>query len=104
MRKALTPTEIEDVLRAHPEWKLLDGKLVRDWTFSNFIEAMVFVNQIATIAEDAGHHPDIDIRYNHVQLALITHDAGGITERDATMAGRITAELASHLSPSPTKI
>lgn len=92
MRKALTAPEIEDVLRAHPEWKLSDGKLVREWTFGNFVEAMAFVNRIAAIAEDAGHHPDIDIRYNGVLLALVSHDAGGITERDAAMAARITAE------------
>lgn len=96
MKKALTSTEIEDVLRAHPEWKLKDGKLVREWTFRDFLEAMAFVNRIAAIAEEANHHPDIDIRYNRVLLSLISHDAGGITERDATMAGRITAELASH--------
>lgn len=101
MKKALSSSEIEDVLRAHPEWKLKDGKLAREWTFADFVEAMAFVNRIATIAEDAGHHPDIDIRYNHVTLALVSHDAGGITERDAAMAARITAELASH--PASTK-
>lgn len=94
MKKALTPAEIEDVLRAHPEWMLRDGKLIREWIFSDFPAAIAFVNRIAAIAEDAGHHPDIDIRYNHVTLALISHDMGGITERDATMAARITAELA----------
>jgi 4a-hydroxytetrahydrobiopterin dehydratase len=99
MKKALTGTEIEDVLRAHPEWKLKDGKLEREWTFGNFVEAMAFVNRVATIAEDAGHHPDIDIRYNHVLLALVSHDAGGITERDAVMAARISAELASASQP-----
>lgn len=104
MKKALTTTEIEDVLRAHPEWKLKDGKLEREWVFSNFVEAMAFVNRIAAIAEDAGHHPDIDIRYNHVWLALVSHDAGGITERDAVMAARISAELASHSNPSPTQV
>ncbi|GGG71489.1 4a-hydroxytetrahydrobiopterin dehydratase [Edaphobacter dinghuensis] len=96
MKKALTSTEIEDVLRAHPEWNLKDGKLVREWTFRDFPEAVAFVNRIAAIAEEANHHPDIDIRYNRVLLSLISHDAGGITERDATMAARITAELASH--------
>ncbi|MEO8737545.1 MAG: 4a-hydroxytetrahydrobiopterin dehydratase [Edaphobacter sp.] len=95
MNKALTAMEIEDVLRAHPEWKLKDGKLVREWTFSNFLGAIAFVNRIAAIAENAGHHPDIDIRYNHVLLALISHDAGGITQKDAVMAARISAELAA---------
>jgi putative nucleotidyltransferase with HDIG domain len=104
MKKALTAAEIEDVLRAHPEWQLKDGKLVREWIFGNFVEAMAFVNQVAAIAENAGHHPDIDIRYNHVTLALVSHDAGGITERDAVMAGRISAELANHSNPPPVEI
>lgn len=101
MKKALTATEVEDVLRAHPEWKLKDAKLEREWIFPNFVEAIAFVNRVATIAEDAGHHPDIDIRYNHVLLSLVSHDAGGITERDAVMAGRLSAELAHHPT-SPT--
>jgi len=100
MKKALTATEVEDVLRAHPEWKLKDGKLEREWILSNFVEAIAFVNRIAAIAEDAGHHPDIDIRYNHVVLSLVSHDAGGITERDAVMAARISAELASPSNPA----
>lgn len=103
MKKVLAQNEVDDVLRANPEWKVQDGKLVREWTFSNFVEAIAFVNHIAAIAEDAGHHPDIDIRYNRVQLSLISHDAGGITERDAVMAGRITAELSAHPNPSTGK-
>ena len=47
---------------------------------------MVFVNRVAEEAEKAGHHPDIDIRYNKVRLALISHDKGGLTERDMRMA------------------
>ena len=101
MKKTLTTTEIEEALRAHPEWKLKDGKLEREWVFSNFVEAMAFVNQVATIAEKAGHHPDIDIRYNRVLLSLVSHDAGGITERDALMAARISTELASASNQSP---
>ncbi len=99
MKKALTEEELKDVLQAQPEWKLKDGKLVREWTFSNFLGSMAFVNKVADIAEDACHHPDIDIRYNHVVLGLISHDAGGITQRDAAMAARISTELANHSSP-----
>jgi 4a-hydroxytetrahydrobiopterin dehydratase len=101
MKKTLTAIEIEEALREHPEWKLKDGKLEREWVFSNFLEAMAFVNQVATIAEKAGHHPDIDIRYNRVLLSLVSHDAGGITERDALMAARISTELASASNQSP---
>jgi len=50
---------------------------------------MAFVNQLAELAEAAGHHPDIDIRYNKVTLGLTTHDAGGLTENDAKMAAQI---------------
>jgi 4a-hydroxytetrahydrobiopterin dehydratase len=93
MANALNAAELEDVLKTHPEWQLEGGKLVRRWTFKDFVEAMAFVNRVATLAEAAGHHPDIDIRYNQVTLGLISHDAGGITRRDAAMAGRIDKEF-----------
>jgi 4a-hydroxytetrahydrobiopterin dehydratase len=95
MANALSAAEIEKVLKDHPTWKLREGKLVREWTFKDFVQAMGFVNRVAEVAEAAGHHPDIDIRYNRVLLGLVSHDAGGITERDATMAGKIDKELSS---------
>ena len=85
--------EIDETLKSHPEWSLDGGKLIRKWTFKDFIEAMVFVNRVAALAEAAGHHPDIDIRYSQVTLGLISHDAGGITKRDAAMVGRIDKEF-----------
>jgi 4a-hydroxytetrahydrobiopterin dehydratase len=93
MATALNAAEIEEVLKVHPEWHLEEGKLVRRWTFKDFVEAVAFVNRIAAVAEAAGHHPDIDIRYNQVTLGLISHDARGITKRDVTMTGRIDKEL-----------
>ena len=93
MTTALNTAEIEEVLKAHPDWHLEGGKLIRKWTFKDFVEAMAFVNRVAAVAEAAGHHPDIDIRYNQVILGLISHDAGGITKRDAAMAGRIDKEF-----------
>jgi 4a-hydroxytetrahydrobiopterin dehydratase len=95
MTKALNATEIEEVLKIHPEWKLQGGKLVREWTFKDFVEAMQFVNRVAVVAEAAGHHPDIDVRYNRVLLGLVSHDAGGITRRDAAMASRIDTEFST---------
>ena len=93
MKPALSTAEVDALLESNPEWKLQQGKLVREWSFKDFVEAMAFVNHVAELAESAGHHPDIDIRYNRVQLGLISHDAGGITSRDAAMAARITKEL-----------
>jgi 4a-hydroxytetrahydrobiopterin dehydratase len=95
MKSMLTAAEIDDFSRANPDWKLQEGKLVREWTFKDFVAAMSFVNGVAAIAEAAGHHPDIDIRYNRVRLTLVSHDAGGITERDTAMASRIGTTLAS---------
>jgi 4a-hydroxytetrahydrobiopterin dehydratase len=90
----LNSSDIDTLLKQNPEWKLESGKLVRDWTFDNFVQAMAFVNRVADLAEAAGHHPDIEIRYNQVRLGLISHDAGGITARDSKMAARLSHELA----------
>jgi 4a-hydroxytetrahydrobiopterin dehydratase len=96
--KKLGESEIEQALQTAPGWTLhvepaTGEKLQREWTFPDFVEAMKFVNRVAAIAEDAGHHPDIDIRYNKVKLGLVTHDAGGITAKDAAMAARLSREL-----------
>ena len=90
-KEKLSELQLHDLLIELPEWALEDGKLVRDLTLPSFVEAIAFVNRVAQIAEEAQHHPDIDIRYNLVQLALVSHDAGGITERDARMARRLSA-------------
>ena len=89
----LSEQEIAELLRKNPEWALENGMLVRFWTFKDFIQAMSFVNRVAQLAEEAQHHPDIDIRYNRVKLALVSHDAGGITARDARMARQLSAEF-----------
>jgi 4a-hydroxytetrahydrobiopterin dehydratase len=86
MTKTLDQEQIQTSLASLPEWKLERGELVRTLTFKDFLEAMKFVNQVADLAEKAGHHPDIDIRYNKVRLALVTHDAGGITQSDISLA------------------
>jgi 4a-hydroxytetrahydrobiopterin dehydratase len=93
--KTLTEAELRDLLQSQPDWKLQDGKLVRDWVFADFVQAMDFVNKVAVLAEAAGHHPDIDVRYNQVRLGLISHDAGGITNRDGAMVKRIDTELST---------
>ena len=72
-----------------PGWKIESKELVKIFTFNDFLGSIAFVNQIAKLAEDAAHHPDIDIRYNRVRIALTTHDAGGLTEKDFALAGKI---------------
>ncbi len=86
---ALSPQEVEARVRNLSGWQIESGELIKTFSFKDFLSAIDFVNQIAKIAEDAGHHPDIDIRYNKVRIALITHDAGGLTGKDFEMAGGI---------------
>jgi 4a-hydroxytetrahydrobiopterin dehydratase len=95
VKPALSTAEVQDVLQSHPEWRLDEGKLSREWIFEDFAAAMQFVNRIAALAEAAGHHPDIDIRYNRVRLGLVSHDAGGITRRDASMADTIDRQVST---------
>jgi 4a-hydroxytetrahydrobiopterin dehydratase len=82
----LAPEIVQERLGSMPGWKLEGKEIARYYEFPDFAGAMVFVNQVAAEAEKAGHHPDIDIRYNKVRLGLISHDKGGLTERDMKMA------------------
>jgi 4a-hydroxytetrahydrobiopterin dehydratase len=86
--KPLSTEEAHSRLDHLPGWRIEAGELARIFEFKDFLAALHFVNQVAEAAEKAGHHPDIDIRYNKVRLALVTHDAGGITQKDFDLAGR----------------
>jgi len=85
----LRAVEIEEKLKHLQGWSQQGQEIVREFTFGNFVKAMQFVNMVAEQAEAAGHHPDIDIRYNKVKLALVSHDAGGLTDRDFQLASSI---------------
>jgi 4a-hydroxytetrahydrobiopterin dehydratase len=74
-------------------WTVGDGELVKTYSFSTFPDAIAFVNRVADLAEDVGHHPDIDIRYSSVTMHLSTHSAGGIMQMDLDLARRIDALL-----------
>jgi 4a-hydroxytetrahydrobiopterin dehydratase len=69
-----------------PGWERAGSAIRRTYRFEDFRAALAFVNRVGELAERAGHHPDIDIRYNAVTLALTTHDAGGLTGKDLDLA------------------
>ncbi|HKC14698.1 MAG TPA: 4a-hydroxytetrahydrobiopterin dehydratase [Patescibacteria group bacterium] len=87
------PDSKEDELKKEiPDWILLrDGThmLRRQFKFKDFKEAMAFVNKVADLAEEEGHHPDIKIVWNKVALDLFTHAVGGLHENDFIMASKI---------------
>jgi 4a-hydroxytetrahydrobiopterin dehydratase len=85
----LTASEVDLALQDLPGWTSNGNAIQRLFRFDNFVQAMEFVNKIADAAEAANHHPDIVINYNQVTLALISHDSGGVTQRDIRMARKI---------------
>lgn len=98
----LGPEEIKNYSsQLKTEWEVLDGnppapeatarqgKIKKLFKFKNFKEAMVFVNKIADLAESEGHHPDIEIHYNKVEIILWTHSIGGLSENDFILAAKI---------------
>ncbi len=89
MSAVLLDSDIQRALQTLPGWKKNGHVIQRAFEFPNFVEAMDFVNKIAEVAEAANHHPDILINYNKVTLTLVSHDSGGVTQRDVKMAGKI---------------
>jgi 4a-hydroxytetrahydrobiopterin dehydratase len=89
MAGLLPEAEIEKALRAVPDWRHEGHSLVRTFALGNFVEAVEFVNEVTEIAEEANHHPDVDIRWNKVTLRLSTHSKGGLTRADFDLAARV---------------
>lgn len=91
----LSESEVKAMLAESPEWEFDadSGAIVRNLEFPTFADAIAFINRIAPIADEHDHHPDIDIRYRRLRVALISHDVGGLTNRDRRMAQIIDAEV-----------
>ena len=85
----LPQAELDRALRDLPGWTVKDGAITKTFKHDSFPEAVLFVGAVAHLAELANHHPDIDIRYSNITLALVTHDQGGITDKDVQLARRI---------------
>ena len=87
----LTAAAAQDLLAGAPAWRLEQNatRLERRFEFRNFVEAMKFVNRVADLAEQQGHHPDFAIHWNKVDLTLWTHKIGGLHENDFILAAKI---------------
>jgi 4a-hydroxytetrahydrobiopterin dehydratase len=87
----LTEEEAEALLSGTANWKLQEGatRLYRRFEFEDFKKAIEFVNRVAEIAEEQGHHPDIAIHWNKVDLTLWTHKIGGLHENDFILAAKV---------------
>jgi len=89
--KVLSKDEITEKLKELRNWSLTPQGIQRRYELDSFLSVIRLVNRVAEIAEGANHHPDILINYDKVTFTLITHDAGGITQRDFDLAARINA-------------
>jgi len=87
----LSNEEMAAALAHLPGWSRAGDALSKTFTFVTFPQGVAFVDRVALVAEELGHHPDITINYNRVTMTLSTHDAGGVTEKDVALAGRIEA-------------
>jgi 4a-hydroxytetrahydrobiopterin dehydratase len=97
MPAVLDQTQIDEKLTTrHPDWSGTPEKLTRSIEFADFMTAAEFINRIAPRCEELDHHPDLALRWRWVQIELSTHDAGGVTNLDITLAG-IVDEVASEL-------
>jgi 4a-hydroxytetrahydrobiopterin dehydratase len=98
MARRLEGTELEAALKSLPEWRLRDGKLTRTWRFADFAEAFSFMTACALRIHALDHHPEWSNVYSTVNVELVTHDAQGVTAKDAELAG-IMEGLAARFGP-----
>jgi 4a-hydroxytetrahydrobiopterin dehydratase len=87
----LTEAEAEELNKQLNDWTLVDGGalLAKSFRFTDFKQTMEFVNKVAAIAEEQGHHPDMNVSYGGVTIELMTHAIGGLSENDFILAAKI---------------
>ncbi|MEX2255024.1 MAG: 4a-hydroxytetrahydrobiopterin dehydratase [Acidimicrobiia bacterium] len=91
MAEKLSDSEVDQALTRLGGWNREGDVIVNWYELPSFPAAIEFVGRVAELAEAADHHPDLDIRYTRVRVALSTHDAGGLTQKDFDLATRIEA-------------
>mgnify|MGYP006216678049 CR=1 FL=1 len=89
MAEKLNDESIRGWMRGRTGWKRRNKTLIKEFRFPSFRDAIVFVNRVASLADDLDHHPDIDIRYTTVILTLTTHETKGLTQKDLDLAERV---------------
>ena len=88
-RRILDKEELARAVSGLEDWSVEGTELKRQMKFENFAAALAFVNKVGELAEAADHHPDIAFGWGYANLSLTTHDRGGITDVDITLAGKI---------------
>ncbi len=89
----LNDAQRRESMKKLDDWELDGETISKRFAFSGFLDSIAFVTRVAVLAELADHHPDIDIRWNKVTLALTTHEAGGLTQKDVDLAAAIERSM-----------
>jgi 4a-hydroxytetrahydrobiopterin dehydratase len=92
----LSDDEIRTALEGLPGWELVDGQIAKEYRLGGFAGAITFVVRLSYEAQAADHHPDVDIRYDRVHIALSTHSEGGVTTKDLDLARAIEDVAPAH--------
>jgi len=88
----LTTESVDQELKQLTGWEYVDAtKLRKEFEFKDFKSALAFVNKVGELAEAANHHPDICFGWGKVEISLVTHESGGVTQKDIDLAGKIEA-------------
>ena len=93
MENLIPEQDLEQWMKKIPEWELEDDCICRSFEFDSYMEGIDFVNGIAELAEEADHHPDMEVSYGMVDVTLTTHDLKGLTEQDFLLAQKIDQML-----------
>jgi 4a-hydroxytetrahydrobiopterin dehydratase len=88
-RKLLDAEALSTAISGLDGWKAENSELKKRWKFENFDESLAFINRVGPLAEAADHHPDIKFGWGYAEIALTTHDRGGITDVDISLATQI---------------
>lgn len=89
---ALSSEQINELSTTLPDWRIENGMLARDIAAPDFLTAIDWVGQIGRVSEDLNHHPDIDIRWRNLRIAIVTHDLGNaLSNLDVALAQKINA-------------
>jgi 4a-hydroxytetrahydrobiopterin dehydratase len=85
----LSDADLQHALRTLTGWDRAGDEIVKTFECASFADAIAFVVRVGFLAEKANHHPDLDVRWRKVRVALTTHDEGGLTGRDVDLARAI---------------
>jgi 4a-hydroxytetrahydrobiopterin dehydratase len=96
MSELLSDEEVQERLAARPAWRAAGAAITAEFRAPDFRSAIALIDGVADAAEAVNHHPDINLRYDRVTFVLSTHSAGGLTEQDFALAGRIDELAGQH--------